>query len=161
MNLKKPLRRLLMALGLLAVLLIVTAAVIALSGVSIRLDFLRPAIEKGAAQALGRPVTIEGSIELTPGLRPVVSVSRYEEKYKKELKKGPTLHDCRRAVVKNMRKSGSSRQKSMVLSGHLTEETFERYNIIDEPDIEATVKKLDEYHEKEFAKITKANADKQ
>ncbi len=76
MEWRKTIKTIFVAFGaFIGLLAFVTAAILFL-GVTIRLDFLRPAVEKGAADALGRPVAIEGSIELTPGLRPVISVSR-------------------------------------------------------------------------------------
>lgn len=48
--------------------------IIVISGVTLDLNFIRPAVERGAARALGRPVQISGPIELSPSLRPTVSI---------------------------------------------------------------------------------------
>ena len=56
-------------------LLVLIAVIVVIFGVTIRLDFLRPSIEKGVSEALDRPVTIEGAIELVPSMRPTVTVS--------------------------------------------------------------------------------------
>ena len=56
-------------------LLVLISFIIVIFGVTIGLDFLRPAIEKGVSEALDRPVIIKGVIELVPGLRPTVTVS--------------------------------------------------------------------------------------
>jgi len=55
-------------------LLVLIGVTVVIFGVTIRLDFLRPSIEKGVSEALDRPVTIEGVIELVPSLRPTVTV---------------------------------------------------------------------------------------
>lgn len=75
MKWKKAIKPVVVAVGAMIGLLALVSAVVVISGMTIRLDFLRPAIEKGAAEALGRPVKIEGPIELVPTLRPTVTVS--------------------------------------------------------------------------------------
>lgn len=59
---KKTIKGTVLSLGVLIGLLVLVSAIVVISGMTIRLDFLRPAIEKGAAEALGRPVIIEGVI---------------------------------------------------------------------------------------------------
>ena len=55
--------------------------------------------------------------------------------------KGLILHDFRRSGVRNLIRSGVLRTIAMRISGHLTESTFERYNIVDSTDLyEAMVK---------------------
>src|SRR5207247_7301446 len=55
--------------------------------------------------------------------------------------KGLILHDFRRSGVRNLIRSGVPRTIAMRISGHLTESTFERYNIVDATDLhEAMVK---------------------
>jgi len=78
MNWKKGIKRILVAFGVLIGLVAILVAIVVTSGMAIRLDYLRPAIERGASDALGRPVKIEGAIELVPNLRPTVSVGRVE-----------------------------------------------------------------------------------
>ncbi len=75
MKWKKAIKPVVVAVGAVIGLLILVSALVMIFGVTIRLDFLRSTIEKGAAEALGRPVKIEGSIELVPTLRPTVTVS--------------------------------------------------------------------------------------
>ncbi len=75
MKWEKVLKAVVVAVGVVIGLLALVSAVVVISGVTIRLDFLRPAIEKGAAEAMGRPVKIEGPIELVPTLIPTVTVS--------------------------------------------------------------------------------------
>jgi uncharacterized protein involved in outer membrane biogenesis len=48
-----------------------------LFGITVRLDFLRGTVETAAAEALGRPVRIDGSIELIPTLRPTLTVGDF------------------------------------------------------------------------------------
>jgi len=75
MKWEKSIKSVVVGVGAVIGLLALVSAVVVISGVTIRLDFLRSAIEKGAAEAMGRPVKIEGPIELVPTLRPTVTVS--------------------------------------------------------------------------------------
>jgi len=78
MNWKNGIKRIVVAFGVLIGLLAILVAIVVISGITIRLDFLRPAIERGASEAMGRSVKIQGSIELVPNLSPVVTVSGVE-----------------------------------------------------------------------------------
>ena len=51
----------------------------------------------------------------------------------------------RRSAVRNMKKAGLQDLEAMRISGHLTRAIFDRYNIIDEEDLTAAGKRLEEY----------------
>jgi integrase len=59
--------------------------------------------------------------------------------------KGLLLHDLRRSGVRNLIRSGVPRRIAMKISGHLTESTFERYNIVDSTDLHEVMAKVEKY----------------
>ena len=59
--------------------------------------------------------------------------------------KGVLLHDFRRSGVRNLIRSGVPRRIAMKISGHLTESTFERYNIVDSTDLHEAMAKVEKY----------------
>jgi integrase len=60
--------------------------------------------------------------------------------------KGAIFHDLRRSAVRNLIRSGVPRSIAMDISGHRTENVFERYNIGSEADIRGAGEKLAAYH---------------
>ena len=54
---------------------------------------------------------------------------KYVEKWKKDFKQGPTIHDFRRTAVKNMDEAGASKKTIMATAGMKTPAIFFRYNI--------------------------------
>jgi len=58
------------------------------------------------------------------------------------------FHDLRRSAVRNMKKAGLQDLEAMRISGHLTRNVFDRYNIIDEDDLAEAGKRLEEYAQK-------------
>lgn len=59
--------------------------------------------------------------------------------------KGLLIHDFRRSGVRNLIRSGVPRNVAMKISGHLTESTFERYNIVDSTDLREAMAKVEKH----------------
>ena len=59
--------------------------------------------------------------------------------------KGLLIHDFRRSGVRNLVRSGVPRRIAMKISGHLTESTFERYNIVDSTDLHEAMAKVEKH----------------
>ena len=64
---------------------------------------------------------------------------------------GVLFHDMRRSAVRNMKKAGLQDQEAMKISGHLTRNVFDRYNIIDEDDLADAAKRLEAFQQKRKA----------
>jgi integrase len=58
---------------------------------------------------------------------------------------GLLFHDLRRSAVRNMERAGVSRNVAMGISGHRTESTYRRYDIVSPGDMEAAKQKLTDY----------------
>ncbi len=56
-----------------------------------------------------------------------------------------TPHDMRRSAIRNFRKAGLSQDEAMKLSGHKTVSVFQRYDIVDEQDLEESMDRVEEY----------------
>lgn len=56
------------------------------------------------------------------------------------------VHDLRRSAVRNMIRSGVNQHVAMAISGHRTATIFERYDIIDETDLEKAAGQIDTYY---------------
>ncbi|UVT20050.1 MAG: site-specific integrase [Nitrospira sp.] len=100
----------------------------------VRLESLKHSWRKGCeAVGLGRMTEVEGT----------------EEK----VWVGKIPHDFRRTAVRNMVRAGVPEKVAMAISGHKTRSVFDRYNIVNEADLERAARSLTEYFEREKSKM--------
>ncbi len=62
---------------------------------------------------------------------------------------GLYVHDLRRTAIRNMIRAGMSEKQAMLVSGHKTRSMLDRYNIIDESDIQEAGRKMNVFFEEQ------------
>jgi integrase len=66
---------------------------------------------------------------------------------------GITLRHTRHTAVRNMVDSGMEKARAKAISGHITDSTFDRYNIGKEEDLEYARRSIEQYHRAEQKRI--------
>lgn len=77
----------------------------------------------------------------------------YDENANNRRYHGLHPHDFRRSAARNLIKAGVSRRDAMMITGHLTEAVFERYNIKDVTNAQEALLKVGQHHTGKVAAI--------
>lgn len=90
------------------------------------------------------------------GVKKPRAIVRFEKEWKPAVKApgcpGRIPHDLRRTAVRNHVRAGISQTVAMVLTGHLTDSVFRRYDIVSDGDLKDAARRLDDVARLQSAK---------